>query len=614
MNFDITRFKFWLNSTTKKLLFVALASQAGSLLADESGQARHIFQSQCAACHLGALPEAPKVDALKMYPPERIVEALESGVMSVQGMTLSRTEKQQLAEFITGKKVDSNVANTMSYSCKSINASQPSQVANSVWNGWGGTTNNLRFQSQESAISLENVNELKLSWAFAFPDATRVRSQPLITDDMVYIGSQEGMIYALDIKSGCVHWQFQAASEVRGALFLQDNKLLFGDFKANAYALNAQSGQKIWQTQVHDHPLATITGSVIADHQKLYVPVSSTEIIPAARADYPCCSFRGAAVAIDLETGNKVWTRYTTEVPKPTGKSSAGTEQFGPSGAPIWSGPTLDLKRNLLYVTTGQNYSSPATGTSDAVIAMDLDSGKVKWVTQVTKDDAWNGACFRKTPNCPKENGPDFDIGASAMLTHPESGKQLLIIGQKSGMVYALDPEENGKIVWQKRVGKGGTMGGVHWGMSSDNRSVFVGVSDLETHNPYTVGDPFPGLHSLSLQTGEFEWRTELPNVCPETSKFLCFNGISAAVSSSPGLVFAGSLDGMFRIFSAKNGKIVWEFDTKKPIETVNGVAGFGGAIESDGPVVANGRVFVTSGYDKWGEAPGNLLLMFSTQ
>ena len=435
---------------------------------------------------------------------------------------------------------------------------------------------------------------------------------------MTYIGSQAGTVYALDTHTGCVYWTFQADTEVRGAIHQQRNPdtgkrtLVFGDFKANAYAVDADSGALLWKIRVHEHPLATVTGSVIADDDTVFVPVSSTEVVPAGSPDYPCCTFRGALVGINLDDGSIAWRTYTTPPPIGTGKNSAGADQFGPSGAPIWSSPTLDRKRNLVIATTGQNYSSPATGTSDAVIAMDTETGEIRWVSQVTKDDAWNGACVRKTANCPKENGPDFDIGASAVLAESVTGKDLLLIGQKSGLVYALDPDQDGKILWTRRVGSGGTMGGVHWGMSSDGERLYVGVSDLPTRNPYIEGDPQPGLHALDPISGDVVWRNTLPDTCPANLKFLCWPGISAAVSSSPGLVFAGSLDGKLRAFDVDNGDILWTYDTHRKVTTVNGVDGFGGAIEADGPVIANGQLFVTSGYDKWAELPGNVLLVFA--
>lgn len=575
------------------------------------------FETHCLACHNGALPEAQTIEALKLYPPERIVEALTSGVMSTAALPLSGPEIRQVSFYLTGKTLETRRQDFKQYLCQSNSPSAGDETAGS-WTSWGGRDNNQRFQAHERALDRDNVNNLELKWAFAFPGATRARSQPTVTEAVTYIGSQEGTVYALDTDSGCVYWTFQAETEVRGAIQLHSDPdtgkqtLLFGDFKANAYAVDADTGELLWKTRVHEHSLATITGSVVADDDKVYVPVSSSEVVPAGRSDYACCTFRGALVAINLGDGSIAWRTYTTPEPVSTGKNSAGIDRFGPSGAPIWSSPTLDRKRNLVIATTGQNYTSPATGTSDAVIAMDAASGKIQWVSQVTENDAWNGACVRKTANCPEEDGPDFDIGASAILVTTRDNKDLLLVGAKSGLVHALDPAQSGKILWQQRVGSGGTMGGVHWGMSTDGDRLYVGVSDLPTNNRYKEGEPYPGLHALNPVSGEFLWRKTLPNTCPADLKFLCWPGLSAAVSSSPGVVFAGGLDGILRAFDATNGDILWTYNTHRKYTTVNGVEGFGGAIEADGPVIANGQLFVTSGYDKWAELPGNVLLVFA--
>jgi polyvinyl alcohol dehydrogenase (cytochrome) len=574
------------------------------------------FEVHCAGCHSGAVPEAPRIEALHLYPPGRIVQALSSGVMSTAGLPFSNAEMEQIAYYLTGKTVAETGADLSPYYC----AAEPVVAGDGKadWGGWGGPDGNRRFQPGERELNRDNVGNLQLDWVFAFPQATRVRSQPTVADAMTYIGSQDGTVYALDTDTGCIHWTFQADAEVRGAIKLHVDKdsgnreLLFGDIKANAYSIDALTGGQRWKTRVHDHAMATITGSVVADQDRVYVPVSSSEVVPSAAPSYPCCTFRGALVALSRKNGALAWRTYTTPEPVLRGKNSVGSDKFGPSGAPIWSSPTLDAKRNLVIVTTGQNYSTPATDTSDAVIAMDAVSGKIQWVSQVTANDAWNGGCIRKTENCPDEDGPDFDVGASAMLTTARSGKELLLVGQKSGLVYAMDPNANGKILWRKRVGRGGTMGGVHWGMSTDGERLYVGISDLPTNNRYAEGEPHPGLHALNPETGDFLWRTELPNTCPSKLKFMCFPGISAAVSSTPGVVYAGALDGMLRAFDASNGDILWDYNTHREFSTLNGIKGLGGAIEADGPVVAGGKLFVTSGYDKWGEMPGNVLLVFS--
>ncbi|MFT5574332.1 MAG: polyvinyl alcohol dehydrogenase (cytochrome) [Cryomorphaceae bacterium] len=607
-------------------IFVSLILFAGACVAEDVPNAdaknaevqngKKLFNAYCIACHTGAFPEAPKMEALKLYSPEQIYDALNSGVMSAAALMMSNQDIRQVAHYLTGKEVQDNPQQTQLFLCES--GAKAATKGSASWTGWGGLQKNQRYQADETTINPDNVHGLELKWAFGFPGATRVRSQPTVTESKVYIGSQEGTVYALDAQVGCIHWTFNAGTEVRGAIKLHTSPadgvpiLLFGDTKANAYSLNANTGALLWKTKVHEHALATITGSVNADKNKVYVPISSSEIIPASRPQYECCTFRGALAAVNLIDGTIAWKTYTTAEPVATGKNSAGTNSFGPSGAPIWSSAMLDNKRNLVIATTGQNYSSPATGTSDSVIAMDTATGEIQWTTQLWENDAWNGACHYKSANCPEENGPDFDVGTGVILTKTSSGKEMLLVGQKSGIVFGLNPDQDGKILWQQRVGSGGTMGGVHWGMSSDGDRLYVGVSDLPTNNPYAEGDPQPGLKALNPSTGEILWQRPLPNNCAGETKFRCYPGISAAVSSSPGLVFAGGMDGMLRAVDSSNGNVLWAHNTYRPYTTVNGVVGKGGSIEVDGPVIVNGQLYVTSGYDKWAEMPGNVLLVFS--
>jgi polyvinyl alcohol dehydrogenase (cytochrome) len=592
---------------------LAQPAQDAAELADGEAQYR-LF---CAECHEGALLEAPQRAAFELYTPGRIVDVLEFGSMATSGMALSREQKRNIAFYLSGERYDEARTETVSFSCESTRDATSTLTQPVAWNGWGGGSGNARHQANETILTKDNVDRLELKWAFAFPGTTRVRSQPVVTPEVTFIGSQEGTIYALDTANGCPWWTFSADSEVRGAIFVDTNDqgvpetLLFGDFSGKAYAIDAQTGALIWKTEVHEHPQATITGSVIAHEDTVIVPVSSLEVLLAARVGYPCCSFRGALVALSVSSGEELWRTYTTDEPRPTIFSTAGIQQYGPSGAPIWSSPTIDAERKLVYAGTGENYSSPANGFSDAVLAMDLASGEIVWAAQLTRDDAWNGACSRGTPNCPEENGPDYDIGASPILTRDEKGRELLLVGQKSGMVYALDPASNGALVWEQRVGSGGTMGGIHWGMSTGGEKLFVGVSDLPTNNPYNVGQAHPGIHALRLGTGEILWRNDLPNKCEE-SRFLCWQGISAAVSSTHDLVFAGGLDGILRAFDVDDGRTLWETNTRQSFGTRNGIEATGGSIEADGPVIMNGQVFITSGYDKWAEAPGNVLLVYS--
>lgn len=576
-----------------------------------------LYQMACAECHEGALLEAPRRAAFEFYTSRRIVEALEFGSMATSGMALTRDQKRNVAYFLSGQRFDEARTDVVSFNCESTLNSNSTLSQPVAWNGWGGEIGNTRYQANETILNKDNVADLELKWAFAFPGATRSRSQAVVTPEVTYVGSQEGAIYALDNSNGCPWWTFEADAEVRGAIFVDTDDqgvpdtLLFGDFAGNAYAVDAQTGELNWKQEVHDHPAATLTGSVIAHGDTVVVPVSSLEVLLAARTGYSCCTFRGAVVALSISTGEELWRTYTTDEPRPTIVSTAGTQQYGPSGAPIWSSPTIDAERNLVYVGTGENYSSPANGYSDAVLALDLASGEMVWSAQLTKDDAWNGACSRGTPNCPEENGPDYDIGASPILTRDENGREIIFVGQKSGMVYALDPANSGELIWEQRAGSGGTMGGIHYGMSTNGEKLFVGVSDLPTNNPYNIGPGHPGIHALRPSTGEVLWRNDLPNKCEE-SPFLCWPGISAAVSSTSDLIFAGGLDGIFRAFDTEDGEILWETNTRREFGTRNGIEAKGGSIESDGAVIMNGQVFITSGYEKWAEAPGNVLLVYS--
>ena len=591
-------------------------SQGGQNSAD-SADGEYQYQLFCAECHEGALLEAPQRAAFDFYTPNRIVDALEFGSMATSGMALTRQQKRNIAYFLTGEQFDDSPAQAVSFSCESSLGSDARLTQPVAWNGWGGGVGNTRHRAGESILTKSNVGQLELKWAFAYPDATRARSQPVVTEEVTFIGSQEGTIFALDNTNGCPWWTFSADAEVRGAIFVDTDEqgapetLLFGDFGGSAYAISAQTGELIWKREVHEHPQATITGSVIAHEDTLLVPVSSLEVLLAARVGYPCCSFRGAVVALSISSGEELWRTYTTDEPRPTILSTAGTQQFGPSGAPIWSSPTVDADRNLVYVGTGENYSSPANGYSDAVLAMDMANGEIVWAAQLTKDDAWNGACSRGTPNCPEEDGPDYDIGAAPILTRDGNGREIILVGQKSGMVYALDPAKGGELIWEQRAGSGGTMGGIHYGMSTNGEKLFVGVSDLPTNNPYNVGAAHPGVHALDVSTGEILWRNDLPNNCEE-GPFLCWPGISAAVSSTSDLVFAGGLDGILRALDTNNGDILWETNTRQSFGLRNGIEAKGGSIESDGPVIVNGQVFITSGYEKWAESPGNVLLVYS--
>lgn len=582
-------------------------ARQGGLSSGETARAAALYAANCAGCHDNAQTGAPSRAALETRPPAAILAALETGLMREQGKALSADERRLVADYL-GTKAGAVTAS----GCKGrLSPGAP------VWNRWGNGVDNRRYQSAAAGgITPAELGSLELKWAFGFPGAARARSQPAVSENAIYTGSQDGRVYALDAETGCVWWSFDADAEVRSAPTLgtgpdgSADRLYFGDFAATMYALDARTGRLIWRRSVKDHPAGTITGSPTLHGGRLFVPMSSTEVVSAMDGDYGCCTFAGGVTALDAGTGKPLWRMRTTDVARANGRNRKGVTAFGPSGAPVWSPPTVDARRGLLYIGTGENYSSPANDKSDAIIALEIASGRIRWVRQVRSGDAWNASCgsIGNNINCPKEDGPDLDFGAPPILATLAGGGDIVLAGQKSGLVFGIDPG-TGRVRWQQRAGAGGFNGGVHWGMASDGRSVFVGIADTPG-NKGSVGPRRPGLHAFDARTGRPLWSRIEPQTCAERA-FKCETALSAPVTLTDGIVFAGAHNGLLRAYSSRDGALLWSVDTRRAFRTVNGVPGQGGSIDSAGPVIAGGRLFVNSGYDKFGEIPGNVLLVF---
>jgi polyvinyl alcohol dehydrogenase (cytochrome) len=392
------------------------------------------------------------------------------------------------------------------------------------------------------------------------------------------------------------------------------------------YSLDAVTGKQLWRKRVEDHEATRLTGSPVEHDGVVYIPAASWEETRSLDPQYPCCTFRGSLTALRVRDGSVAWKSFMIDAPKKTGATKIGTATYGPSGAGIWSAATIDAKRGVLYVTTGDNYSHPATKTSDAIVALQIKTGKIVWSQQTLPADVYNSACADKTaPNCPEDPGPDYDFGSSALLVRTSEGKELLVAGQKSGVVYALDPAQKGKILWQKRVGKGGVNGGVQWGMASDGQKVYAATGDSvkapqstssrltsvlgnATYDPAAGG----GLTALRLGDGSQAWFAA-PQVC-SPPKPGCSPAQEMAVTMIPGVVFSGSLDGHMRAYNAEDGKVLWDFDTAHAFTAVNGVAAKGGSLDGAGPVISGGMIFINSGYPRNGGMAGNVLLAFGAE
>jgi polyvinyl alcohol dehydrogenase (cytochrome) len=506
-------------------------------------------------------------------------------------------------------------------SCASNTLLKP---AASAWDGWSPGINNSRYQDSKAAgLTAADVPRLKLKWALNLGPVTMARGQPAVAGDRVFVGTLAGDVYAIDAASGCIYWGYKATAGIRSGVAVGEANghpaVFFGDRSAVMYALNAASGELIWKTRPVEHLLASATATPLFYKGAIYEGFSSIEEALVADPNAVCCSFRGSVVALDAATGRIMWQSFTIgESAKPTGRG----KQQGPSGAGIWSTPTIDEQQGALYVATGDNYSNPVTDTSDAVLALDLKTGKLLWSRQFTQGDAYNGACNSRTPaNCPDKEGPDSDFGQPPILAQLGGGKRALVIGQKSGMVHAIDPDAEGKILWQTRAGTGGLLGGSQWGSAADNQRVYVAISDVVLHSVADVAarsgrrielDPKKGggLRAIDLKSGRIVWSAR-PATCPVTQA-ICSPGQSAAITAIAGAVFSGSLDGHMRAYSSTDGHVIWDFDTAREFKTVNGKPARGGSIDATGAAVADGLVLVNSGYDQFGGMPGNVLLAFS--
>lgn len=581
-----------------------------------------LYRKNCSACHDISGIRAPSVPAMRQMSSANLLKALETGIMKSQAAGLSHAERVSLAEYLGAK-----VAAAAPSVGQCAGAAPAFSLDGPQWNGWGGGLANLRLQSAPG-LKASDVPRLRLKWAFGFPGVYVAYSQPAVVGGRVFAGSASGKVYSLDARSGCQLWSYDAGAAVRTGIVvvqLPGSPVRFaamcGDQRANAHAVDAVTGELLWKTKVDQHPYTRVTGTPAYFEGRLYVPLSSGEEGPAMNPKYECCTSRGAVIALDAATGRQIWKTFTVpESHKLATATAAGTAMWGPSGATVWSSPTIDPAKRVLYVGTGDNHSQPVTDTSDAVLAMDLDTGKIVWSKQITKLDAFNMACV--TPNrsnCPDPSGPDHDIGASPMLVSLSTGRRLLLIGQKSGVMHALDPDREGEVVWRTRVGKGGALGGIQWGPATDGKLAFVALSDVTFQaamvepgkrlqlNPEVGG----GLFALDVATGKQVWYSA-PAPCGDRPN--CSPAQSAAVSAIPGIVFSGSVDGHLRAYSAADGKVVWDMDTARDYETVNGVPAKGGSMDAAGPVIAGGMLFTTSGYGVWGGMAGNVLLVYGVE
>ena len=594
-----------------------------------------LFENNCSRCHDRGIRGAPIKSLLMQMTPTSIYNVLTRGAMQVQASQLSDQGRRQIVEYLTGRSaIESN--NVPLLMCRK-DESWFDPNATPVGTGWGIDAENTRsIPAAQAGLTAEDLHKLKLRWAFAFSESIDVRSQPLVVGNVLFVGSQSGTVYAMDARTGCVHWTFQATGEIRSALVYRKEltvstgrgevnpTLFFDDLFAYVYAIDAATGSLLWKVRIDDHAFARTAGTPVLWKDRVYVPVSSWGEGGAGVSDeYPCCTFRGSLVALDRLTGATVWKRYTIPTPAVEQyRNSSGRPQFGPSGAGVWSSPAIDEKRGSLYFTTGNNYSDPSDDNSDAIFSIELTTGEVKWMRQTLANDTYNDGCKEQNMStCPKKAGPDVDFTAPPILTHGKSGKDILIAGQKSGDAFGLDPD-TGKILWRNRISQDPApmSGGIWFGMVVQNEKVFIpimGTVENPTLAPWSgttdqwyqwlKPSPVNGLYAVSAFTGKLLWTAPVESYCEKRTPCA---GIKMAPIAIPGAVFTGSFDGYIRAFDSRTGKVLWSFNTSQEFRSLNGDLATGGAITGAGGVmVANGMVYVNS--SRWGK-PNSALLAFS--
>ena len=595
---------------------------------------KRIFDKNCASCHDNPVMEAPDRTTLSHYSREGIIIAMEFGKMQPMAAHLSKQSRNLIAHYLAG-------SDTTSYQWLESSActDKNHKTDNTQWlSNWGLGLKNRRFVSHyQTQITPDNIGSLKLQWSMAFPKVTGMRSQPVIIGDSLYIGDKAGKLYQLDRKTGCVINHIDIVGGVRSSITLatlsnDQQLLLLASPIGIIYAIDPDTLEKVWQQSIAISKYSTVTGSIAYHDETLFVPISSYEVAVSGSPSHVCCTSHGGLASLDARTGDINWTWHSTEDATEQAKNSAGVAMFGPAGAPVWTTPTVDTKRNLIYFGTGENISLPATDTSDTIIALDIDSGEVVWKFQATENDVWNAACLNGGANCPDEPGGDFDFGASVIIASNKAGQDILLAGQKSGEVFALNPDQNGALIWRKRISQGTTNGGVHWGMALSKNMLFVPIADPERDRQgYTAK---PGLSALDIETGDILWNQSVSRECEfneantplvglenmrsaksqdSAKQYECsyYYGLSSAATATARLVFAGGLDGKLRAYDTNTGEILWKTKTAIPFNASNGVDGHGGALDVVGPAFAGKWMYLQSGYGMFGQLPGNMLLAY---
>lgn len=608
-------------STGLLLPFVSTVSVGADVAMGDGYDPAALYAEHCVECH-GRAAFSPPLSGLANMTAEEIHKELWFGVMAQFANGLDDARRWAIAKWIADPKPVKEPRASGVPLCEKTTPLKPDPE-----HDWPGLSNDNRYNRYvDASFSAAQVKGIQLKWAVAFPQAhsSKGAGNPVsVVGDRAYVGNLNQWVYSLDTATGCAHWAFRAEWRVRSNIAISDGVAVFGDLGANVYALNAETGELLWRSRADWIPTSRITGNLTAHAGTAYVPVSSLqEVLNLGKSkERPCCTFRGSIVAYDLHTGEQRWKTYTIDQePQYIGKTKKGTDRYGPSGVVVFSAVTVDDKRELLYVPTGNQMTEPKVAESDAILALDMKTGAKRWVTslapeQMGGEDIYHLGCEawvdpeRATcsPENPRGHG-DRDFVAPAALVEGPDGKDILLAGSKDGMLYGLDPDADGKVRWQVRVGRGGEVGGIEWGFSTDGKNAYIPVvdmnADMKADGSFTAVD---------IATGKPVWRVaDLLPAC-DGKPAPCNNAFTSPSTVAGGFVFTGTNDGVLRAYDTATGEVVWTYDTVREYQGINGRKGQGGSLAAyGGPVIVGKRLYIMSGMDLLNIGlPGDVLLSF---
>jgi polyvinyl alcohol dehydrogenase (cytochrome) len=576
-----------------------------------------VYKQYCASCKgLPGGTSSPTRETLARMSSGQISNALITGKMIAQAGPLSSQQVSYVSDYLSdAAAVDDTWLAAMR--CPA-NRRTPRLDTQPTVSTFGFDIRNRRNLSYAQAgLKAADLSNLEIAWVIGFPDAVTMRSQAAVVGNSIFVpvGESKNRVFAFDISDKakpCLQWVFEGERTIRtsaGYGVRKDGRrvIMVGDMGAYIHMIDATNGKELWSSHMGLFPGSISTATPVLVGDKVIAPSSQYEIMMAAQPNYECCKTHGGVVALDAMTGKRVWEGHTMENAKPIRDRGDGKMLWGPAGAPVWNSPSIDVKRNRLYVGTGEANSDTAHKNTDALMSFDLTTGKILWSHQATADDVFNVGCGPTGGglNCSKNTVfRDVDFGASTILATKPDGKDIVVAGQKSGTVWAMNPDD-GSVVWRTHIGTGGPNTHVYAPISYPGRTI---------PGQEVPADLRPGLYAVNLQDGTIDWKFEVkPDCTDQRKKFVPRCGSLFGLSGAPTVIgdhiVTGGLDGRVYVVERKTGKLVSQWDTARDFDTLNGVKGNGASVDNASIIAANGLLIMNSGYGLFGQGAGNVMI-----